>query len=265
MRRKEMKWMQSIGIRGIKVDFFGSDKQVTMQLYEDILSDANDYGIQVIFHGCTIPRGWERMYPNYVASEAALASENVYFSDYHAKKEGFEMNMYPYTRNAVASFDWGGVIMNRYMSKDNKSRHQRYTSDAFEMATAITNQTSVNCVAMQPNNLQELPPFELDFLKSIPTTWDEVKFVDGYPTKYVVLARRHGSDWYVGGLNGTSEPKTLTLNLPMFAGQTVKYYTDNKQRKGDLTPPSVLKTLKVDKKGMVKVTIQPMGGIILIK
>lgn len=264
-RKRDMAWMKSIGVKGIKVDFFAGDKQETIKQYEDILSDANDYGLQVIFHGCTLPRGWEQMYPNYVASEAALASENIYFSDYHAKKEGYEMTMHPFGRNAVASFDWGGVMMNKYMSKDNKSRHQRYTSDAFEMATAITNQTSVNCVAMQPNNLQELPPFELDFLKSIPTTWDEVKFVDGYPTKYVVLARRHGSDWYVGGLNGTSEPKTLTLNLPMFAGQTVKYYTDNKQRKGDLTPPSVLKTLKVDKKGMVKVTIQPMGGIILIK
>lgn len=79
-RRKEMKWMQRIGIKGIKVDFIGSDKQVTMQLYEDILADANDYGLLVIFHGCTIPRGWERMYPNYAASEAVLASENMNFS-----------------------------------------------------------------------------------------------------------------------------------------------------------------------------------------
>ncbi len=76
-------------------------------------------------------RGWERMYPNYVSSEAALASENVYFTDYHAKKEAFEMTMHPFSRNAVASFDWGGVMMNKYLSKDNKSRHQRYTSDVF--------------------------------------------------------------------------------------------------------------------------------------
>jgi hypothetical protein len=155
--------------------------------------------------------------------------------------------------------------MNRHLSKDNKSRHQRFTSDVFEMATAITNQTSVNCVAMQPNNLQELPQFELDFLKSIPTTWDEVKFIDGYPTKYVVLARRHGGDWYVAGLNGTSEAKTLTLNLPMFAGQTVKLYSDNKLQKGEILPTSVLGKAKVNKKGQIKLTIQPMGGIILEK
>ncbi len=262
-RKKEMAWMQKIGVKGIKVDFFGGDKQETMRLYEEILSDANDYGIQVIFHGCTLPRGWERMYPNYVGSEGALASENVYFTDYHAKKEGFEMTMHPFSRNAVAAFDWGGVIMNRYLSRDNKSRHQRFTSDVFEMATAITNQCSVNCIAMQPNNLNELPQFELDFLRQIPTSWDETRFIDGYPTRYAVIARRTGNQWYVGGLNGTDQPITLTLQLPMFAGKTVQYYMDEPKKAGEILPTSALKSLKVNKKGEAKVTIQPMGGIIL--
>lgn len=262
-RKKEMAWMQKIGVKGIKVDFFGGDKQETMRLYEEILSDANDYGIQVIFHGCTLPRGWERMYPNYVGSEGALASENVYFTDYHAKKEGFEMTMHPFSRNAVAAFDWGGVIMNRYLSRDNKSRHQRFTSDVFEMATAITNQCSVNCIAMQPNNLNELPQFELDFLRQIPTSWDETRFIDGYPTRYAVIARRTGNQWYIGGLNGTDQPITLTLQLPMFAGKTVQYYMDEPKKAGEILPTSALKSLKVNKKGEAKVTIQPMGGIIL--
>lgn len=262
-RKEEMAWLQRIGVKGIKVDFFAGDKQETMRLYEDILSDANEYGLQVIFHGCTLPRGWERMYPNYAGSEAALASENVYFSDYHARKEGYEMTMYPFTRNAVAAFDWGGVIMNRYLSKDNKSRHQRFTSDVFEMATGITNQCSVNCIAMQPNNLSELPQFELDFLKNMPTAWDETSFIDGYPGKYYVVARRSGNDWYVGGLNGGAEALTLTLHLPMFAGMTVPYYVDMPKKGGEILPTSALQTLKVNKKGEAKVTIQPMGGIII--
>lgn len=263
-RKKYMAWMQKIGVKGIKVDFFGGDKQETMRLYEEILSDANDYGIQVIFHGCTLPRGWERMYPNYMGSEGALASENVYFTDYHAKKEGFEMSMHPFSRNAVGAFDWGGVIMNRYLSKDNKSRHQRFTSDVFEMATAITNQCSVNCIAMQPNNLQELPQFELDFLRQIPTSWDETRFIDGYPTRFAVIARRTGNKWYVGGINGTDKPMTLALQLPMFAGKTVNYIVDEPKKDGEILPTAAMKTLKVDKKGIAKVTIQPMGGIILM-
>ena len=256
--------LQKLGIAGIKVDFLGSDKQENLKLYEDILADANRYGLQVVFHGCTIPRGWERMYPNYVASEAALASENVNFSEYHAKQEGFELCMHPFARNAVGSFDWGGIIMNHHISRDNKSRHRRYTTDIFEMASGIVLQTSVNCVAIYPNNLQDVPQFELDFLKQLPTTWDETRFLDGYPTKYVVLARRTGDKWYVAGMNGTQQAKTLQLSLPMFAGQTVQCYIDQPSKNG-APCTSVLKALKVDKKGIAKVTLQPMGGIIITK
>lgn len=273
-RKRDMAWMKKIGVCGIKVDFFGGDKQETMKLYEDILSDANDYGLEVIFHGCTMPRGWERMYPNYVASEAALASENVYFTDYHAKKEAFEMTMHPFSRNAVGSFDWGGVMMNKYMSRDNKSRHQRFTSDVFEMATAITNQSSVNCVCLYPNNLEDVPQWELDWLKAVPTAWEDVKFIAGYPTQYAVVARKASSangstaqksngKWFVGGLNATDKPLTLTLDLPMFAGKTVEYLTDMPKKKGEKFFTSVKKTLKVRKDAKAKVTIQPMGGIVI--
>ena len=273
-RKRDMAWMKKIGVCGIKVDFFGGDKQETMKLYEDILSDANDYGLEVIFHGCTMPRGWERMYPNYVASEAALASENVYFTDYHAKKEAFEMTMHPFSRNAVGSFDWGGVMMNKYMSRDNKSRHQRFTSDVFEMATAITNQSSVNCVCLYPNNLEDVPQWELDWLKAVPTAWEDVKFIAGYPTQYAVVARKASSangstaqksngKWFVGGLNATDKPLTLTLDLPMFAGKTVEYLTDMPKKKGEKFFTSVKKNLKVGKDGKAKVTIQPMGGIVI--
>ena len=256
-RKRDMAWMKKIGVCGIKVDFFGGDKQETMKLYEDILSDANDYGLEVIFHGCTMPRGWERMYP-----------------DYHAKKEAFEMTMHPFSRNAVGSFDWGGVMMNKYMSRDNKSRHQRFTSDVFEMATAITNQSSVNCVCLYPNNLEDVPQWELDWLKAVPTAWEDVKFIAGYPTQYAVVARKASSangstaqksngKWFVGGLNATDKPLTLTLDLPMFAGKTVEYLTDMPKKKGDKFFTSVKKTLKVGKDGKAKVTIQPMGGIVI--
>ena len=213
-RHREMAWLRSIGVKGIKVDFFGGDKQQTMQLYEDILADANLYGIQVIFHGCTLPRGWERMYPNFVASEAVLASENVFFNPYHAQNEGVELTLHPFIRNAVASMDWGGVIMNKYLSRDNKSRHRRATSDMFEIATAITNQSEVNCIAMQPNNLSELPAIELELLREMPTQWDETRFIDGYPGRY--------------------------LSLPMLDGTAFTLYTDGKQKVYD-----AMKTAKV--------------------
>ena len=269
-REREMKWMEENGIAGIKVDFFGGDKQEMMKLYEDILVDANRHGLQVIFHGCTLPRGWERMYPNYVASEAMLASENVYFTEHHARQEGFELCTYPFTRNAVGSADWGGVLMNTHMSRDNKSRHPRYTSNVFEMASALIMQSSINAVVLCPNNLSELQPFELDFLRELPTTWDETRFLDGYPTRYVALARRHGSKWYVGALNGTQEPISMTLDLSMFANQTMTCLTDQPlkkskkaQKNAQQLPTPVQKQLKVPQNGKVQITIQPMGGIII--
>ena len=258
-REREMKWMQSIGIKGIKVDFFGGDKQETMRLYEDILSDANRYGLQVVFHGCTVPRGWERMYPNFVASEAVLASENVFFNEGAAIKQPFDLTLHPFCRNATASMDWGGIIMNKYLSPDNKSRHTRKTTDIFELASGLIMQTSVQCVAMQPNNLGELPEFELDFLRRLPTTWEETRFIDGYPGRYVVLARKAtDGQWYIAGLNALKEPLTLTLDLPMFApGKTLRYYVDKPSGEPTVIP------LKIDKKGRAKVTIQPNGGIII--
>ena len=262
-RDKEMAWLKSVGVKGIKVDFFGGDKQETMKLYEDILYDANRYGIQCIFHGCTMPRGWERMYPNYVSSEAVLASENVYFNEDAARRQPFDLTMHPFCRNASGTMDWGGIIMNKYLSKDNKSRHTRKTTDIFEMASGITMQAAIQCVAMQPNNLteNELPELELDWLKAMPTTWDETQFIDGYPGRYAVLARRHGDDWYVAGISALKEPLKLTLDLTMFtAGSQLKYYVDDPK-----TGQPVLTTLKVDKKGKAKVEIQPNGGLIIQK
>ena len=260
-REREMKWLQSIGVKGIKVDFFGGDKQETMRLYEDILSDANRYGLQVVFHGCTIPSGWERMYPNYVASEAVLASENLFFGEGATISESFDLTLHPFCRNATASMDWGGIIMNKYMSRDNKSRHTRKTTDIFEMASGIIMQTSVQCVAMQPNNLTELPQFEMDFLRQLPTTWEETRFIDGYPGRYAILARKSTQGkWYIAGLNAQKEPLTLTIDLPMFApGGTLQYYVDSSK-----TGEPTLTTLNIDKRGRAKVTIQPNGGIILL-
>lgn len=257
-REKEMSWLESIGVKGIKVDFFGGDKQETMQLYEDILSDANRHGLQVVFHGCTVPRGWERMYPNFVASEAVLASENLFFGEGATISEGFDLTLHPFCRNATASMDWGGIIMNKWMSTDNKSRHTRKTTDIFEMAAGIIMQTSVQCVAIQPNNLEELPQFELDFLRELPTTWEETRFIDGYPGKYVILARKATNGrWYIAGLNALKEPLTLTLDLKDFGFTNPSLYIDDKACEPTLS------SLKLSKKGQAKLTIQPNGGFII--
>ena len=260
-RRKEMKWMQSIGIRGIKVDFFGGDKQMTMQLYEDILSDANEYGLLVIFHGCTLPRGWERMYPNFASSEAVLASENLHFSQGSCDHEAFNATLHPFIRNTVGSMDFGGSALNKYYNADNAPRgSRRVTSDVYALATAVLFQSPVQHFALAPNNLTDSPSWAIDFMKEVPTTWDEVRFIDGYPGKYVILARRHGDKWYIAGVNAQKETLQLKVNLPMFSnGEKVRLFSDDKVLQGGV------KQIGIGKKQELQLTIPCNGGVLITK
>lgn len=261
IRRREMAWMQSIGIRGIKVDFFGGDKQETIKLYEDIMADANDYGILCVFHGCTLPRGWERMYPNYASSEAVLASENLNFSQGACDNEAFNATIHPFIRNTVGSMDFGGSALNKYYNARNAPRgSQRRTSDVFALATAVMFQSPVQHFALAPNNLTDAPAWAIDFMKKVPTLWDEVKYIDGYPGRYVIMARRHADTWYVVGINAQKETLKVEVELPMFAqGDVVKVYADDKDLNGSLDE------VKIKKNGKVKIEIPCNGGIVMVK
>lgn len=259
-RKQEMRWMQSMGVKGIKVDFFGGDKQETMRLYEEILSDADDHGLMVIFHGCTLPRGWERMYPNYAGSEAVLASENLIFSQHACDNEAFNATLHPFIRNAVECMEFGGVFLNKRLNRGNDGGTTRRTTDIFQLATAVLFQNPIQNFALAPNNLADTPGVCIDFMKQVPTTWDETRFIDGYPGRYVVLARRHGDVWYVAAVNATAEPLKLKLSLPMLpAGDAVSVYLDDKK----LQPQQKEQKIKTD--GTLQLTVQPMGGAVIVK
>ncbi len=256
-RKKEMAWLRKTGVKGMKVDFFGGDKQETMRLYEDILSDANDYGLMIIFHGATLPRGWERMYPNFVGSEAVLASEMLIFSQGVRESEAFNATLHPFIRNAVGCMEFGGVLLNKYLVKSNQGRNKRLTTDAFQLATAILYQNPVQMFGLTPDNLTGVPAFEIDFMKQVPTTWDETLLIDGYPGKYSVLARRHGSQWYVAGVNAQKEPLKIKLSLPMLAGKKVSLYNDNAES------VTGMKEVVIKKNGELEIEIQPAGGFVI--
>jgi hypothetical protein len=258
-RKREMKWLQKTGVKGLKVDFLGGDKQETMRLYEDILSDANDYGLMVIFHGATLPRGWERMYPNFVGCEAVLASEMLVFMQHVRDQEAFFATLHPFSRNTVATMEFGGVFLNKFLNKGNKEGQKRLTTDAFQLATGILFQNPLQMFALTPNNLTDASEFELDFMRNIPTTWDETRYLDGYPGKYVIIARRHGQKWYIAGVNAEKTAKELKLILPMFSGQSITMYNDNKNKE------TFMKTVEVSKSGEIPIKIQPNGGFILTK
>lgn len=256
-RKKEMTWLKKMGVKGLKVDFFGGDKQVTMQLYEDILADANEYGLMIIFHGCTLPRGWERMYPNYVGSEAVLASENLIFTQHACDNEAYNASLHPFIRNAVGSMEFGPVLLNKRLNRNNNGGSIRRTTDIFQMATSVLFQSSVQMFALAPNNLTDAPPFIMKFMMQVPTTWDETVFVDGYPGKYCVLARRSGEKWYITGVNAQKELCRIKVKLPMLEGKTfMKYYDDNNRK-----AHAARMSLQKDEEVMLE--MQPEGGIVL--
>jgi len=257
-RKQEMAWMQRIGIKGIKVDFFGGDKQETMKLYEDILSDANSYGLTVIFHGCTLPRGWERMYPNYVGSEAVLASENLIFTQHANDNEAFNATLHPFIRNAVGAMDFGPVLLNKRHNQKNNGGTTRKTSETFQLATAILFQTPVQNFGITPNNLTEMPGHVISFMKNVPTTWDETVLIDGYPGKYCVLARRHDKTWYIAAINAEKTTKNINITLPMLTGKEIALYADKVNREPELNK------VKLQKNKQITLKLLPDGAAIIV-
>lgn len=258
-RKAEMKWMKEAGVKGIKVDFFGGDKQETMRLYEDILSDANDNGLMVIFHGCTLPRGWERMYPNYVGSEAVLASENMIFSQHFCDNEAVNATLHPIIRNAAGAMEYGGTFLNKRLNRGNDGGNRRMTSDAFQLALAVIYQSPVQNFALAPNNLTDADPIALDFMREVPTLWDDVALLEGYPGKFVVISRRSGDKWYIAGINAEKETKELTLNLDSLGEGKAVMISDGKN--GKLRKEEI--TIGKDRKR--KVSIPHASGFVIIK
>lgn len=261
VRKREMRWMKQMGVKGIKVDFFGGDKQETMRLYEQILSDADDNGLMVIFHGCTIPRGWERMFPNYVGSEAVLASENIIFGQQFCDMEAKFATLHPVCRNAIGCMEFGGSFQNKYMNRANskpEGRHvnTRLTTSTFSLATAVLYQNPIQNFALAPNNLEDAPQASMDFMRNVPTTWDEIRWLDGYPGRYQIMARRHADTWYIAGINADGI-RIFDIDLSWLpADVSLKLYS------GGDTP--TVTTLKPDKKGKAKVTLPANDGFVIV-
>ena len=256
-RRKEMEWLQRIGVKGMKIDFFGGDKQVTMKLYHDILVDATTYGLTVNFHGTTLPRGWERMYPSFVTSEAVLASENLTFSQGFYDNYATTATIYPFTRNAVASMDFGPVFLNKRLSRNPNQGVIRKTTDAFELATAVVFFSAVQHWGITPENLKEKPAYMFDYLRAVPTVWDETRLIDGYPGKFCVMARRKGKQWYIAAINGENKERTLKLKLDMLSGKKVIAITDG------VGPDALKSDVQLDKNGTMELKLSGNGGAVI--
>jgi alpha-glucosidase len=207
LRDAEFKRLKEIGVKGVKADFFGGDGQSMMSYYQDIFEDAARYQLMVNCHGSTIPRGWQRTYPNLVAMEAIRGFEYVTFEQGNADREASHCAVLPFARNLFDPMDFTPVCFSEVPGI------QKATTNSFELALSVLFVSGVQHFAEVPEGMGKVPREVRQILMDVPVAWDETRFVDGYPGRYVIVARRKGGMWYVAGINGEPKARTVQLDL----------------------------------------------------
>jgi hypothetical protein len=206
VRRFEFDLLNQWGVKGVKVDFFHSDKQDMMQLYLGILRDAAEHRLMVNFHGCTVPRGWSRTYPNLMSMEAVRGAECYTFAEEYPEKAPWHNTILPFTRNVVGPMDYTPVAFS-------SAQYPRRTTAGHELALAVVFESGLLHFADRTAAYRNLPPTVRQFLHWLPVAWDDTRLLGGYPGQWVVLARRNGDQWYVGGINGQDEGQDVAFRL----------------------------------------------------
>lgn len=252
-RVAEFSRLRDLGVAGVKVDFFGGDGQSVIAYYHDILEDAATYGLLVNFHGATLPRGWERTYPNLMTMEAVRGLEYVTFGQDNADAEPSHAAMLPFTRNVFDPMDFTPMVL------DHIRRIDRRTSSAFELALSVLFTSGIQHYAEIPEGMAKAPPYVRDFLRSVPSVWDDVRFLDGYPGRYVVMARRSGDRWFIAGINADSTARTLTLDLRDIPGAGGTLITDG----GGGNLSFQRSAIRFTARRTMQVVMAPRGGFVI--
>ena len=254
-REKEFAWLESQGVAGIKVDFFSGDLQETMNYYMDILECAGRHNLMVNFHGATIPRGWQRTYPNMVSVEAVYGAEWYNNLPVLTNRAACHNATIPFTRNVIGPMDYTPCTFS-------DSQHPHITTHAHELALTALYESTLQHLADKPQSYLVQPQQVQDYFTTLPTVWDETRFVSGYPGEYAVLARRSGDTWYVAGINGTDEPKTIPADLSgiiVSDEKTVTSFLDS----GNAEMPWEIRTETVSSLP-ASFDCQPRGGFVLV-
>lgn len=251
-RDEEFARLKQMGVKGIKIDFFGGDGQSMIQYYIDILKSALKYKLLVNFHGATLPRGWARTYPNLMSTEAVKGFEMITFGQGAANDEATHGAMLPFTRNAFDPMDF--TPMNLYKIQ---SQVKRKTTSGFELATSVLYLSGIQHYAESPAGMAHMPDFVIQFLQNLPDHWDDVRFIDGYPGKLAVIARKGKGHWYVAGINGENKDKQLTLDLSSFGAHRAELIADGADNQLTQSP------LIISSAGKTDVSLKPNGGFVI--
>jgi alpha-glucosidase len=223
-----------------------------MDYYQDILADAHKYQLVVNCHGATLPRGLQRTYPNLVSMESIRGLEYATFGQETADKVPSKATTVSFIRNAFDPMDFTPVCFNEY---DN---NKRVTGNGSELAQAVIFLSGVQHYAEIPSGMAKVPEYIRQLMRAIPVSWDETKFIDGFPGQFVVIARRTGNTWYVTGISAEKKIKELNLQLPFISQKNGILTTE-----GDSLRSFSQNMITLDDNNALKLQIKPYGGFVL--
>ncbi|MCZ4223177.1 glycoside hydrolase family 97 protein [Pedobacter rhodius] len=249
-RLKEFATLQKMGIKGIKVDFFGGDGQSMIKYYLEIFEDAARFNLSVNCHGATLPRGWQRTYPNLMTMESIKGMEFITFKQENADEEPLHATTIPFTRNVFDPMDFTPMRLYEIPKIDKK------TTSAFELALPVIFQSGIQHLAEAPDGMERMPSYIKSFLQDFPSSWTDTKLIDGYPGKFVVMARKAGNKWYLAGINGEGNSKKIALDLSKYGGKSAKIIEDGTEKFTFKQSDAPLNTTK-------EITMKPFGGFVI--
>ncbi len=256
VRRAEFAKLREWGVKGVKVDFWQSDKQDRITQYRDVLRDAAEFHLMVDFHGCTIPRGWSREFPNLVSMEGVFGAEQYKFRDFFPPKAAEHNTILPFTRNAIGPMDYTPVTFS-------DARYPHRTTNAHELALSVVFESGIQHFADSAASYRALPDAPRQFLRAVPAAWDETRVLSGEPGRSIVVARRAGDAWYVGGINGQDAPASADV-APGFLGGgawTVQVISDGADDRSFAV--SSREVTAKGPAGAIAVPMRPRGGFVM--
>ena len=247
-REREFAYIAGLGVVGVKIDFFSGDTNQNMAFMIDLLESAARHHLCVNFHGATIPRGWQRTYPNLLSTEAVYGAEWYNNRPTLTKRAAAHNATLPFTRNVIGSMDYTPCAFT-------DSQHPHITTYAHELALTALFESGIQHLADRPESFLAQPDEVKDYLGTLPTAWDESLLLAGYPAQSVVMARRKGTTWYICGINGTDKKQNLTFSIARLQnlGTDITFFADGKPWK--ITHPSSVPT---------SVSCLPRGGFIIV-
>ncbi len=248
-REKEFAWCEQIGVAGVKIDFFSGDNQKNMDYCIDLLESAARHHLLVNFHGATIPRGWQRTYPNLMSTEGVYGAEWYNNVPTFTDKAACHNATLPFTRNVIGPMDYTPCTFS-------DSQHPHITTNAHELALTILYESGLQHLADKPESYLAQPTEVQQFLSHLPSVWDETRLIDGYPGRFVIMARRSGNRWYVAGINGLDTPQDLSVPLDFIGKkQSVSTFEDSENAPWNI---------QTRKEVPQEIHFQPRGGFVWI-